>query len=195
MNSAYWLYIHSIRRFFALACAKCWPSTIDLNCQPSIYLFHYFATLIWRNVVADLWIPRKTNLKNLLSAISVQLCRPDPGTAGHDSETAGTGDGLQDHGARQGLDEGQEEGEFLRVLIFLAVSEFNGRVYLHVKCRHGVIAIHEISDGLSIGSGASRWRRGRLAKQRPDFFQQIIQAGGMVFDFISGEWIGFECLQ
>lgn len=44
---------------------------------------------------------------------AVQLCGSHPGSTRNDSQTAGAGNGLQDHGARQGIDEGQEEGELL----------------------------------------------------------------------------------
>lgn len=41
---------------------------------------------------------------------AVQFCGTHPGTSWHDGKAAGTGDGLQDYGARQWLNEGPEEG-------------------------------------------------------------------------------------
>lgn len=49
-------------------------------------------------------------------SFAVQLCGSHPGTPRNDSQTAGAGDRLQDHGARQGIDEGQEEGKFATTL-------------------------------------------------------------------------------
>lgn len=43
--------------------------------------------------------------------IAVQLCRKDSGTARYDRKTIGAGDRMQNHGAREGIDEGQEEGK------------------------------------------------------------------------------------
>lgn len=59
-----------------------------------------------RNLNWDFWCKWVWKLIETFSSISVQLCRPNPGTARHDGETAGAGNGLQDHGARQRIDEG-----------------------------------------------------------------------------------------
>lgn len=53
---------------------------------------------------------------------AVQLCGSHPGSTRNDSQTAGAGNGLQDHGARQGIDEGQEEGELLVLCLFKSRS-------------------------------------------------------------------------
>lgn len=42
----------------------------------------------------------------------VQLRGQDPRTQGNDCQTAGAGDGLQDNGQRERLDEGQKEGVY-----------------------------------------------------------------------------------
>lgn len=51
------------------------------------------------------------NSMPLSRVIAVQLRREDSGAAGYDCETAGAGDRMQNHGARERLDEGQEEGK------------------------------------------------------------------------------------
>lgn len=43
--------------------------------------------------------------------IAVQLCWEDSGATGHDREATGAGDRMQNHGARERVDEGQEEGK------------------------------------------------------------------------------------
>lgn len=49
---------------------------------------------------------------NALSrVIAVQFRREDSGAAGYDREAAGAGDRMQNHGARERIDEGQEEGK------------------------------------------------------------------------------------
>lgn len=46
----------------------------------------------------------------------VQLRGKDFGTPWNDGETAGAGNRLQNHGSRQGLDEGQKEGKLFIIL-------------------------------------------------------------------------------
>lgn len=43
--------------------------------------------------------------------IAVQLRWEDSGATGYDRETTGAGDRMQNHGARERVDEGQEEGK------------------------------------------------------------------------------------
>jgi hypothetical protein len=45
-----------------------------------------------------------------IGCFAVQLCRSYLGPTGHDRETAGTRDGVQDYGSRARIDARQEKG-------------------------------------------------------------------------------------
>lgn len=47
----------------------------------------------------------------LFHMIAVQLCREDSGATRYDREATGAGDRMQNHGARERVNEGQEKGK------------------------------------------------------------------------------------